>query len=162
MSSTGTKDPAHSKLNIINVDGDNKPSSDDPNDLDYTSSEGSTDTESDEGPKKPEIKKPRVDSRLQSRLATLLPQMEKANAELDSEIQAKALQVDDVSDDEENYIEMNLGLGVLSEIKEESNVLVENSSDSDEDAIETLETNMPQFENRASNLKPKRKIEELD
>ncbi|KAJ9496617.1 hypothetical protein LTR99_004941 [Exophiala xenobiotica] len=52
---------------------------------------------------------------LQSRLQAFLPQLERANAELTTTADALGRRVDHVDDDEEHYIEMDLGLGVLSE-----------------------------------------------
>jgi hypothetical protein len=52
---------------------------------------------------------------LQSRLQAFLPQLERANAELTATADALGRRVDHVDDDEEHYIEMDLGLGVLSE-----------------------------------------------
>ncbi|PYI08633.1 hypothetical protein BO78DRAFT_459710 [Aspergillus sclerotiicarbonarius CBS 121057] len=117
---------------------------------DYTSSSGSSDSESDEDdepntngnpeskppsddiPRIPSIPKPRIhriekNPDLLSRLSSFLPQMKTANEHLEQEIaagRAKDVQMDDLDDDEEGqYIEMNLGLGVLEEKRpdEESN-----------------------------------------
>ena len=49
-------------------------------------------------------------SDLQTKLATFLPQLKAANANL-----ADDDRIDDVNDDEDHYIEMDLGLGVLKE-----------------------------------------------
>ncbi|RHZ64268.1 NOPCHAP1/New4 family protein [Aspergillus thermomutatus] len=67
--------------------------------------------------------KPRIhciakDPDLLSRLSAFLPKMKSANEDLQREIAAgrgKDLQLDEVEDQEGQYIEMNLGLGVLEE-----------------------------------------------
>jgi Domain of unknown function (DUF4598) len=121
------------------VDGDSETSSSDENE---TSSEESDDEEDEEGldqplaglssaghrsmlvvgeieiiplPQKPTIATINDPSDLRSRLSMLLPQLQKANAELQSSDEALNRRLDDVDDDEEHYIEMNLGLGVLKE-----------------------------------------------
>lgn len=63
---------------------------------------------------KPPINRPST-SNLGQRLASFLPQLQRANAALTAE---DTQQLDDVDDDEERYIEMNLGLGVLEGGKE--------------------------------------------
>ncbi|RAK97168.1 NOPCHAP1/New4 family protein [Aspergillus ibericus CBS 121593] len=117
---------------------------------DYTSSSGSSDDDSedddepitheqpqskppsDDIPRIPSIPKPRIhriekNPDLLSRLSAFLPQMKTANERLEQEIaagRAKDVRLDDLDDDEEGqYIEMNLGLGVLEEKRpdEESN-----------------------------------------
>lgn len=50
---------------------------------------------------------------LKSKLASFLPQLQQANAELEKDPDAASKQIDHVDDAEEQYIEMNLGLGVL-------------------------------------------------
>jgi hypothetical protein len=50
---------------------------------------------------------------LRSRLASFLPQLQQANAKLETDPDAASRQIDHVDDAEEQYIEMNLGLGVL-------------------------------------------------
>ncbi|EXJ84258.1 hypothetical protein A1O3_04925 [Capronia epimyces CBS 606.96] len=54
-------------------------------------------------------------SDLKSRLQNFLPQLRKANAELETSSDITERRVDYVADDAEQYIEMDLGLGVLSE-----------------------------------------------
>ena len=72
-------------------------------------------------------------SDLRSRLSTLLPQLKKANAQLES---GPGVQIDDVADDEDQYIEMDLSLGVLKERKTpadgEIKTAVEDDSSSDD------------------------------
>ena len=50
---------------------------------------------------------------LQTRLATFLPHLRRANQDLEHDGNALARRIDAVADDESHYIEMNLGLGVL-------------------------------------------------
>ena len=50
---------------------------------------------------------------LKSRLTSFLPQLQQANAELATDPDVAAKRIDAVSDEEEQHIEMNLGLGVL-------------------------------------------------
>ena len=51
---------------------------------------------------------------LKTRLSAFLPAMQKANADLESG-DAEVGRLDDLDEDEEQYIEMNLGLGVLEQ-----------------------------------------------
>ncbi len=66
-------------------------------------------------PRKPVISAPGQPSALQSRLCTFLPELRKANKDLEDPAAALTRRLDQVDDDEEHYIEMNLGLGVLKE-----------------------------------------------
>ncbi|KAJ5975867.1 hypothetical protein N7481_009574 [Penicillium waksmanii] len=69
------------------------------------------------GRPKPQIHRMEGGSDLLSRLSSFLPQMKDANEELEKEIAAgrgDAMVLDSV-DDGKDYIEMNLGLGVLKE-----------------------------------------------
>ncbi len=59
-------------------------------------------------------------SNLRSRLQTFLPQLQQANAELDSGEDSHDKRLDEVPDNAEHYIEMDLGLGVLSEQEDEA------------------------------------------
>ena len=52
---------------------------------------------------------------LKSRLARFIPQLKTANAELERDSASASLQLDHVSADQECYIEMDLGLGVLKQ-----------------------------------------------
>lgn len=54
-------------------------------------------------------------SDLRNRLSSFIPQLHKANTDLQDPAQVLFRRLDDVTDDEEHYIEMNLGLGVLKE-----------------------------------------------
>jgi hypothetical protein len=51
---------------------------------------------------------------LKTRLASFIPQLQQANATLETDPEAATKQVDHVDDEEEQYIEMDLGLGVLT------------------------------------------------
>lgn len=66
-------------------------------------------------PRKPLISVSHTAFDLRTRLSVFLPQLQKANADLDNATKAGLRQLDEVADDEDHYIEMNLGLGVLKE-----------------------------------------------
>jgi len=72
---------------------------------------------------KPGISRISGSSDLRSRLASFLPQMKAANDELDDPGRAAAKRIDEVGDGEERYIEMDLGLGVLKELRRETGTL---------------------------------------
>lgn len=57
----------------------------------------------------------RPQSDLRSRLQNFLPQLQRANAELGDPDFILSNRIDDVSNEAEHYIEMDLGLGILSE-----------------------------------------------
>ncbi|KAE8335427.1 hypothetical protein BDV24DRAFT_143990 [Aspergillus arachidicola] len=118
---------------------------DDSDDDDYTSSSGSDSDEDDEvdgeedaqdrdvksdngsdhslpripAPQKPQIHRIEKNPDILSRLSAFLPQMKSANDKLQQEIEAgrgKDLRLDEVDDEADGqFIEMNLGLGVLEE-----------------------------------------------
>ncbi|KAI5854597.1 hypothetical protein BZA05DRAFT_370597 [Tricharina praecox] len=98
--------------------------------------------------KKPAFTAPPSQSDLLSRLTTFLPQLSAANATLDEEIRAHGADsrnIEHVADDEERYIEMNLGLGVLEEVRDESSSDEDSEDDEDEeeeeeDAVEEIKT----------------------
>ncbi|KIW60085.1 hypothetical protein PV05_00330 [Exophiala xenobiotica] len=73
---------------------------------------------------------------LRSRLQAFLPQLQRANAELEASEDVPARRIDHVDDDEEHYIEMNLGLGVLSERKnrEDGEIRVDGENSSSDGA----------------------------
>lgn len=66
-------------------------------------------------PRKPLMSVSHAAFDLRTRLSAFLPQLQKANADLENSTEAGLRHLDDVADDEEHYIEMNLGLGVLKE-----------------------------------------------
>jgi Domain of unknown function (DUF4598) len=66
-------------------------------------------------PRKPPISTPSHASSLHARLSSFLPELQKANAELELPAETLSRRLDDVGDDEEHYIEMSLGLGVFKE-----------------------------------------------
>lgn len=98
--------------------------------------------------------------------------MQKANAELETDPDVAAKRIDDVDDNEEQYIEMNLGLGVLKEqpadgtakglrtaISEDSDLSSDDSVSDDEVEPETTEISVV---DKLKGVKPtKRKIEEV-
>ena len=65
--------------------------------------------------KKPPISALHPASDLRTRLSSFLPELQKANADLHDSSGPQARRLDEVADDEEHYIEMDLGLGVLKE-----------------------------------------------
>ncbi|KAK6384674.1 hypothetical protein LTS17_002237 [Exophiala oligosperma] len=76
----------------------------------------------------------RTSNDLRSRLQTFLPQIESANLALqENPDNVLDRRLDDVSDSEEHYIEMNLGLGVLSERRERSITVTGGGVDDDDD-----------------------------
>ncbi|KAI1624799.1 hypothetical protein EDD37DRAFT_649140 [Exophiala viscosa] len=75
-------------------------------------------------------------SDLRSRLQSFLPQLQQANAELEDANVLVEKRIDHVSDDEQHYIEMNLGLGVLGERKrkaDDDEIRLDTSDMEDED-----------------------------
>ncbi|ERF71566.1 hypothetical protein EPUS_00555 [Endocarpon pusillum Z07020] len=66
-------------------------------------------------PRKPLMSVSHATSDLRTRLSAFLPQLQKANADLENATEACLRPLDEVADDEDHYIEMNLGLGVLKE-----------------------------------------------
>ncbi|KAJ5806487.1 uncharacterized protein N7503_004089 [Penicillium pulvis] len=67
------------------------------------------------GRPKPQIHRIQGNSELLARLSAFLPQMKSANEELEKDIAAGKDVVMDDEDENKDYIEMNLGLGVLEE-----------------------------------------------
>lgn len=65
--------------------------------------------------KKPTISALNPASDLCTRLSSFLPELRKANADLENSPEILTRRLDEVADDEEHYIEMDLGLGVLKE-----------------------------------------------
>ncbi|KAE8352326.1 hypothetical protein BDV28DRAFT_135286 [Aspergillus coremiiformis] len=82
---------------------------------------------------KPQIHRIEKNPDLVSRLSAFLPQMKNANDELQREIEAgraKDLRLDEVDDQiDGQYIEMNLGLGVLEERRPADNVVSSTKND---------------------------------
>ncbi|KAJ9604320.1 hypothetical protein H2200_011154 [Cladophialophora chaetospira] len=103
---------------------------------------------------------------LQSRLQEFLPRLQQANAALDGMEDDKRL--DEVSDDDEHYIEMDLGLGVLTEQeKEHEKVKIPHSEDQNDDAADSQGAGEIKAQPPTSGAVPnkkatKRKIEELE
>ncbi len=64
-------------------------------------------------PRKPFMSVSQTALDLRTRLSVFLPQLREANADLDNATEAGLRHLDEVADDEDHYIEMNLGLGVL-------------------------------------------------
>ncbi|KFY45469.1 hypothetical protein V494_00933 [Pseudogymnoascus sp. VKM F-4513 (FW-928)] len=84
-------------------------------------------------------------SLLMNKLPGFLAEMESANRELEAEKQAgtiaeRRLEIDDEEEGEKDgqYIEMNLGLGVLEEKTSDSKTSSEGESSDDEDVMEKL------------------------
>jgi hypothetical protein len=110
---------------------------------------------------------------LKSRLTSFIPQLQQANAELATDPNVATKRVDAVDDEEEQYIEMNLGLGVLKAkpMTEEAATLkttVSEDSESSDDSASVSEDevrteNTPTgIVDKLKGVKPvKRKIEEV-
>ena len=101
-----------------------------PSDIESTSSEGSS-SEDDET-RITATSKNETDADLKSRLAAFLPQMKKANQDL-----TNAEQIDDVGEDEQ-HIEMSLGLGVLEEKKNGDSDIRHRASSSERESEEEI------------------------
>ncbi|KAH0284258.1 hypothetical protein M436DRAFT_77926 [Aureobasidium namibiae CBS 147.97] len=89
---------------------------------------------------KPSFARPAT-SDLQSRLQAFLPQMAAANAELEKLAQEGGLEgkrLEDVGEGDE-YVEMELGLGVMEQKKEREESSDESSDESSEDSSEDSE-----------------------
>ncbi|KAF3397759.1 hypothetical protein F1880_005931 [Penicillium rolfsii] len=83
------------------------------------------------GRPKPNIHRMEGGSDLLSRLSSFLPQIKNANEDLEKQIAAgkgQEMVLDSVDDDGKEYIEMNLGLGVLEEKRDDN----EDASSGDE------------------------------
>ncbi|KAJ4503998.1 hypothetical protein HRR83_007700 [Exophiala dermatitidis] len=114
-------------------------------------------------------------SGLRSRLQEFLPQLQKANVELESSSDILDKRIDHVDDGAEQYIEMNLGLGVLSEQRpgEDDEVRLEPTTDTssdqgtdeDDEAEQRMESSAEDVLTRLRGEKAqkasKRKVEEL-
>ncbi|KIW33418.1 uncharacterized protein PV07_00270 [Cladophialophora immunda] len=109
-------------------------------------------------------------SDLKSRLQSFLPQLQQANVELDNSRGLVDKRIDHVSDDAEHYIEMEVGLGVLSEQNDDATQirLPHSSPSEEEDNAGNDETKGGQEDTVLSRLVgtngtkgTKRKIEEL-
>jgi hypothetical protein len=111
---------------------------------------------------------------LKSRLASFIPQLQQANAELETDPEISTKRMDDVADDEEQYIEMNLGLGVLKakqtadDTKGVKTTMSNDSDSSDGDSSSASEdeagagtTGVSIVDKLKGVRPPKRKIEEV-
>ena len=122
-----------------------------------------------DSPHSPTHDEPTHQPDLKSRLASFLPQLAAANQTL-----SHSERIDDVSDGEEQYIEMNLGLGVLSETPEngkakggEEEIRTRENEDDDEsgedgngeDLLSVLVSNVKS--DSGTKRDRKRKIEEI-
>ncbi|OGE56132.1 hypothetical protein PENARI_c003G07884 [Penicillium arizonense] len=104
------------------------------------------------GRPKPRIHRMKGDSELLSRLNAFLPKMKNANEDLQKEIEAGRvgdLVLDNADESGEQYIEMDLGLGVLEEKKEGDS----SSEDEDEDDREDAKTGSGAAGNTSQELK---------
>ncbi|EHY52746.1 hypothetical protein ABEF92_002816 [Exophiala dermatitidis] len=114
-------------------------------------------------------------SGLRSRLQEFLPQLQKANVELESSSDILDKRIDHVDDGAEQYIEMNLGLGVLSEQRpgEDDEVKLEPTTDTssdqgtdeDDEAEQRMESSaedvLARLRGEKAQKASKRKVEEL-
>ena len=110
---------------------------------------------------------------LKSRLVSFIPQLQQANAELATDPDVAAKRIDTVDDEEEQYIEMNLGLGVLkakptTEVTATLKTAVSEDRESPDDSTSVSEDevrteNTPTgIVDKLKGVKPvKRKIEEV-
>ncbi|KAJ5682342.1 hypothetical protein N7462_005507 [Penicillium macrosclerotiorum] len=92
------------------------------------------------GRPKPQIHRMEGGSDLLSRLSSFLPKLKDANEDLEREIAAgrgKDMVLDSAGDDGKDYIEMNLGLGVLEEKRDGDNLSGDEGDD--ESSNEDLE-----------------------
>lgn len=107
-------------------------------------------------------------SDLTSRIQEFLPQLRRANADLENSPDRLEKRVDHVADDAEHYIEMDLSLGVLSERQAgaEEEIWVEGSSAEEDspdkpDTDEVGEDVLARLKGDKSRKGTKRKVEEL-
>lgn len=120
------------------------------------------------------LKLPASPTALKSRLMSFLPQIRQANAELETDPDISTKRIDDVAGDEEQYIEMNLGLGVLKAKKtsqdtkdvrttasEDSESSNEDSASASDDEAETGTSEVGIVDKLKRVRPPKRKIEEV-
>jgi hypothetical protein len=102
---------------------------------------------------------------LKSRLQAFLPQLQQANSELESLGASHDRRIDQISDDADQYIEMDLGLGVLAEQEGETEEIkiprAQGKGDdaSDAEACEGIKVSVNRVHGHSS--KTKRTIEEL-
>ncbi|EXJ63425.1 uncharacterized protein A1O5_11474 [Cladophialophora psammophila CBS 110553] len=110
--------------------------------------EGGEDVEEPVPPRGPGIPRfttlPARGSDLKSRVQNFLPQLQRANAELEDSSQVFDRRIDHVSDDADHYIEMEVGLGVLTAQKDDTTRIMlphspssveEDRADEDEEVI---------------------------
>jgi hypothetical protein len=102
---------------------------------------------------------------LKSRLQAFLPQLQQANSELESLGASHDRRIDQISDDADQYIEMDLGLGVLAEQEGETEEIKipraqgKGDETSDAEACEGIKVSVDRVHGQPS--KTKRTIEEL-
>jgi Domain of unknown function (DUF4598) len=119
------------------------------------------------------LKLPSSPTALKSRLASFIPQLQQANAELETDPEISDKRIDNVADDEQ-YIEMTLGLGVLKskqtadDTKGVKMTVSEDSDSSDEGSSSASEgeagagTTVLSIVDKLKRVRPaKRKIEEV-
>jgi Domain of unknown function (DUF4598) len=108
------------------------------------------------------IKMSPTPTNLRLRLSKFLPELQQANIHLEEAGNALVSQLDDVADDEEHYIEMNLGLGVLEEVRMGDNTVAIEDSSSSADAETSEEEDVMEILKGQTRTRPvKRKIEEI-
>ncbi|KAJ5553272.1 hypothetical protein N7494_002650 [Penicillium frequentans] len=89
------------------------------------------------GRPKPQIHRMKGNSELLARLSAFLPQMKSANEELEKDIAAGKDVVMDDEDENKDYIEMNLGLGVLEEKRDKGDA---SGDEADDEAMGGMES----------------------
>ncbi|KIW64671.1 hypothetical protein PV04_09589 [Phialophora macrospora] len=106
--------------------------------------------------------RPAPEPDLKLRLQAFLPQLQQANAELETLRASHDLRIDQISDDADHYIEMDLGLGVLAEEENESEEIKIPRAQWKGDETSTAEGIKVSVDRlQGDSSKTKRKIEEL-
>jgi hypothetical protein len=103
-------------------------------------------------------------SDLRSRLASFLPELQKANTMLQKPGAGLDSRIDDVKDSEEHYIEMELGLGVLREKKSSSAISDRpelGTSDDSESEIDSNSETAPSRDQTAKSQNPRSPMSRL-
>ncbi|OCT45196.1 hypothetical protein CLCR_06287 [Cladophialophora carrionii] len=110
----------------------------------------------------PSKRSPALEHDLESRLQAFLPQLQQANAELERLGAAHDRMIDQVSDDADQYIEMDLGLGVLAEREGKTrDVKLPRAEAMGDESSEVEDTRVSVDQVQGNSSRTKRKIEEL-
>lgn len=159
---------AEKQKNMTQIKGEIRDDADDTSSSGTSSDEEDSEDEDEEGAAgsnmpKPPVMRRNINNDLKSRLSAFLPQMEKANKELEDAGDALNHRIDDVGEDEDRYIEMNLGLGVLSEEQDGNDIRFGSSSQSESDGDEPAEPveALKNLTKKGKKAQSKTKIEEI-